>query len=180
MKIKCHLLLLVPLVLIATTSSSLAFYNPQTGRWLSRDPVEEEDGGNLYAFVRNRPVDRVDIFGLCGGGANNCPCLLSALLNQGNGGGARGMINANINWVEGDEAAKKRILDDFILLGRDGGRLGFALVSRTACGEKLKIRAKNSSNTHEGAGWKSDELDLNAYADFPFYQWLPYDLMSFL
>jgi hypothetical protein len=33
-------------------------------RWLSRDPIEEEGGPNLYAFVGNAPSDRLDISGL--------------------------------------------------------------------------------------------------------------------
>lgn len=32
--------------------------------WLSRDPIEEEGGQNLYGFVGNDPVDRRDPFGL--------------------------------------------------------------------------------------------------------------------
>jgi len=34
------------------------------GRWLSRDPVEEDDALLLYSFVRNRPLDVVDRNGL--------------------------------------------------------------------------------------------------------------------
>jgi RHS repeat-associated protein len=33
------------------------------GRWLSRDPIEELGGLNLYAFVRNAPVTAVDPLG---------------------------------------------------------------------------------------------------------------------
>ena len=40
------------------------FYNPSTGRWLSRDPIGEQGGLNLYAFVQNSPVDFFDCFGL--------------------------------------------------------------------------------------------------------------------
>ena len=40
------------------------FYNPQTGRWISRDPIEEEGGINLYGFVGNDGVNRVDLLGL--------------------------------------------------------------------------------------------------------------------
>jgi RHS repeat-associated protein len=39
------------------------YYNPSTGRWLSRDPIEEEGGYNLYAFVGNAPLDYIDPFG---------------------------------------------------------------------------------------------------------------------
>jgi len=59
-----------------------AFYNPSTGRWLSRDPLnelgfnlpihsqhsfnlgEEKGGINLYGFVVNSPILSIDRFGL--------------------------------------------------------------------------------------------------------------------
>jgi hypothetical protein len=41
-----------------------AFYNPSTGRWLSRDPIGEEGGINLYGFVHNNPTDNLDADGL--------------------------------------------------------------------------------------------------------------------
>jgi len=40
------------------------YYNPQTGRWPNRDPIEEEGGNNLYAFVDNSPIDAIDPDGL--------------------------------------------------------------------------------------------------------------------
>jgi RHS repeat-associated protein len=39
-------------------------YNPALGRWLSRDPIEEVGGRNLYAFVVNVPTSRADVLGL--------------------------------------------------------------------------------------------------------------------
>lgn len=39
------------------------YHNPQTGRWLSRDSLEEEGGENLYAFLKNDGVNDVDILG---------------------------------------------------------------------------------------------------------------------
>ncbi len=162
------------------------YYSVSTGKWLSRDPAQEDAGGpNLYGFVRNSALNRFDACGLCddsGSGTITCPCILAALLKKGSGNGARSMINKNINWLEGDESSKMRILDDFVSLGRDGGKLGFALVSRTACGDKLKLRAKNTSDTHERAAWiaASGELDLNAYSGYPLYMWLPSNLVGFL
>ena len=35
-------------------------YSPALGRWLSRDPIEEQGGLNLYAFVGNVPTSFVD------------------------------------------------------------------------------------------------------------------------
>ena len=40
------------------------FYAPELGRWINRDPIEEEGGENLYALVENNPVLFVDPLGL--------------------------------------------------------------------------------------------------------------------
>ena len=39
------------------------YYDPVTGRWLSRDPIGEAGGINLYGFVGNDPVNGFDPFG---------------------------------------------------------------------------------------------------------------------
>ena len=36
------------------------FYRPAIGRWINRDPIEEEGGDNLYAFCANAPVFSYD------------------------------------------------------------------------------------------------------------------------
>jgi uncharacterized protein RhaS with RHS repeats len=45
------------------------YYDPLTGRWPSRDPIEEEGGVNLYGFVGNSPNQWIDMLGLSGTGA---------------------------------------------------------------------------------------------------------------
>lgn len=42
------------------------YYQPETGRWPSRDPIEEDGGENLYTFVLNDPVRQTDSLGLFG------------------------------------------------------------------------------------------------------------------
>jgi len=42
----------------------LRYYNPSTGRWPNRDPIEEQGGVNLYGFVGNDSVNAADLFGL--------------------------------------------------------------------------------------------------------------------
>ncbi len=43
------------------------YYDPVTGRWLSKDPIGISGGLNQYAFVGNNPVNRVDPLGLTWG-----------------------------------------------------------------------------------------------------------------
>ncbi|MEI6566156.1 MAG: RHS repeat-associated core domain-containing protein [Verrucomicrobiota bacterium] len=40
------------------------YYNPSTGRWLSKDPIDEAGGLNLYGFVGNNGINSFDPFGL--------------------------------------------------------------------------------------------------------------------
>ena len=39
------------------------YYDPKTGKWPSRDPIEEEGGMNLYGFVGNDGVNKWDVLG---------------------------------------------------------------------------------------------------------------------
>ena len=39
----------------------LRFYDPTLGRWLSPDPAGFIDGANLYVFVQNNPINRLDL-----------------------------------------------------------------------------------------------------------------------
>ncbi len=69
-----------------TAHEAQAFYNQSTGRWLSRDPIQERgfetmrrnrvsafnripvilrEDGNLSNFVRNDPSNDIDLLGLC-------------------------------------------------------------------------------------------------------------------
>ena len=60
--LKIILLALVHLVFLA--NSAQAHYDPNIGRWLSRDPIAERGGVNLYGFVGNDGVNRLDYLGL--------------------------------------------------------------------------------------------------------------------
>ena len=40
------------------------FYAPETGRWISRDPMEESGGLNIYIYVGNDGINKIDYLGL--------------------------------------------------------------------------------------------------------------------
>ena len=40
------------------------FYSPDLMRWITRDPIGEDGGVNLYAMCRNSPIDAFDALGL--------------------------------------------------------------------------------------------------------------------
>jgi RHS repeat-associated protein len=40
------------------------YFNPQIGRWISKDPIEETGGINLYGFISNDPTNSIDYLGL--------------------------------------------------------------------------------------------------------------------
>lgn len=40
------------------------YYSPQLGRWLSRDPIGDRGGNNLYLTVDNDLINKIDVLGL--------------------------------------------------------------------------------------------------------------------
>jgi RHS repeat-associated protein len=67
------------------------YYDPQTGRWPSRDPIKESGGINIYGYVDNDSINLVDILGMwfANGAKNAGAKLLNAegtAYLDGNGG----------------------------------------------------------------------------------------------
>ncbi len=68
-----------------------AFYNPSTGRWLSRDPIEEQiseqgvEEPNLSCFVLNDPIGGYDYVGLKSRCDNDTDCMRCLLFHEGRG-----------------------------------------------------------------------------------------------
>ena len=48
------------IAIITTPSIARAFYNPEQGRWLSRDPLEEIGGRNLYGALAGDNINKID------------------------------------------------------------------------------------------------------------------------
>ena len=73
-KIKLATISLVLATWLLSAQSGWAFYNPQTGRWLNRDPVQESGGLGLYAHSGNDPANRVDPLGMAHADSGLSPC----------------------------------------------------------------------------------------------------------
>ncbi len=69
----------------------MRWYDPVTGRWVSKDPIRLGGGLNLYVFCRNDAINRVDFLG-------NVPWLIGA----GIGGLVGGIIGGVTSAFNGD------------------------------------------------------------------------------
>ena len=66
------------------------YYSPEIGRWISKDPIGERGGKNLYGIVNNHPINSYDRLGLvdcCGKTPYNkntqCCCAKDTLIEKG-------------------------------------------------------------------------------------------------
>jgi RHS repeat-associated protein len=49
---------------VGVTYYGYRYFDPVTGRWLSRDPIEESGGVNLYNYINNHSINHSDFLGL--------------------------------------------------------------------------------------------------------------------
>jgi hypothetical protein len=61
-KVLTSALLCLPLILIFH-QNACGYYDPGVGRWINRDPVEDQDSPSLYSALQNRPVNFIDAWG---------------------------------------------------------------------------------------------------------------------
>jgi integrase/recombinase XerD len=97
------------------------YYDPITGRWPSRDPIEERGGLNLYGFVRNDGVNWIDVLGLDVIDQIDRSCCDEATIKKGRIEleDKYKKYRSSITWKpkgKGDESCKQRALEVMIAI----------------------------------------------------------------
>ena len=102
------------------------YYNPELGRWISRDPIEEQGGYNLYGMIGNNPLYGWDMLGyeLCSRCSNltwsqKLALYLQTKVNNLADDLAGGNYYANVGIYWGAELANGAL--DNLNFGRDIG-----------------------------------------------------------
>jgi len=82
-------------------------YDANSGTWLSRDPLREAGGLNLYGYVEGNPTDHTDPLEICRDSNGLSRCLGDVLINLGLNftpilGGLKGALGIKFNPLDGD------------------------------------------------------------------------------
>ena len=80
------------------------YYSPNIGRWLSRDPIQELGGSNLYSYCMNRNY-LYDIIGLCSFWDRLKAGFVGALTGAGSGALTGAAVGAGVGFFAGGVGA---------------------------------------------------------------------------
>ena len=127
-------------------------YDPDLGRWLSRDPISEEGGINLYGYVGNGPLGAIDPFGLSWLDWEIPPWLVNGTagaadaLSFGITDKLRGAVGANDVVDKCGGAYKGGYTSGTVLgLATGGGRLAYAGIAKA---NSMRLLAQGATRTN--------------------------------
>jgi len=66
-------------ILFIAANYAAAFYDPHIGRWINRDPIGEDGGKNIYAFVDNDSISFYDDVGIQKAASQQSKLILIAI-----------------------------------------------------------------------------------------------------
>jgi RHS repeat-associated protein len=125
-------------------------YDANLGRWLSRDPIAENGGINLYAYVANNPIGFVDPYGLFLG----TPLSAGEFFGSAFSGAGTGLFYAGKGLATAPYRLGQGVVSGYQQIG---GLIGDAIVDPTF-GSDLSNMASNPWQTTQAAG--SAALDI--------------------
>jgi RHS repeat-associated protein len=108
-------------------------YDPQLGRWLSRDPLgvaEVKEGPNLYEYVGNEPVNRMDPEGLClttvdcTCGQQPCTCAMAGIVPVAQAAQAAAPVVAAVVILTEEAGGPEAVGEDAVAFGELCARVG--------------------------------------------------------
>jgi RHS repeat-associated protein len=158
------------------------YYDPLIGRFLSVDPIGYQDQINLYAYVGNNPVNRIDPYGLtqfdCSGGSGTGNCGGGAKIQNGDtvkiAGGMtlkvnidkKGNISVNggSQRIEAGVKAGSRIMSDIRASGEKGNRIAERSVSGRVGGEmRGPYKDQGGNRDHSPAPAEGDDYSVHPH-----------------
>lgn len=142
------------------------YYNPQTGRFISEDPIEFLGGINFYAYVGNNPVGRTDPLGLdwlgnladfsAGAGSALTLGLTDAINNRT---GASSVVNKCSGWHKFGNLTGIALGAAIGSEGAEAGLKGLSAATKGDIGEGLSI-AENTLGGNSLVGTEVPGTDL--------------------
>jgi RHS repeat-associated protein len=119
-------------------------YEPGLGRWLSRDPIEEE-GANLFCFVSNSPIVLADLLGLTA-------VSLETPYGHGMGpnAGVADIILTTEDICESDKSGKLKL--DLVFYSNSSALMNTAAISRDAA---IWVDGKDVTHLMAGNSYKN-------------------------
>jgi uncharacterized protein (DUF2235 family) len=87
MKIQNIIKLIAAVIMLLSTFTAHAFYDPRQGRFINRDPIGEDGGVNLCGYVNNNAVSGID------------PLGLALYAFDGTGNNDREISKGNYSWI---------------------------------------------------------------------------------
>jgi RHS repeat-associated protein len=124
--------------------SGLRFYSAEISRWLSRDPITEGGGLNLYVFVGNTPVHYLDPNGT--GPVVASPATIGELISQASTPGQVNPQSALGEILTLTQKTPQDVANEFYLVGTvqapaEGGGPGGGMIAYSFVPRKLKCPA---------------------------------------
>jgi len=176
---------------MGVTHYGYRYYDPLTGRWPSRDPIEEEGGINLYGFVGNDGMNYTDYRGLIRIDAGTNDNIDSTIIDFFNGGPSNDWYFDSDHSVAGrfeKHQALKPIMDVYNALTKDFCNSGEPVISSGYWQQKIDFQFTASTKDfmndvktglgYYGEGLKHKDHGTNAFGSFHLDGFISIDCCS--